>query len=1025
MTTSSGSTPEPGGGFAYAPRMSFEGVLAHIHRAPVLAGMDRMQPDMRMLATELLERFALKQEAPLAASVEGAAFALWGMDWRTDPSPAFLEWYRSTGGVARALEVLLAALAYERRSYEWDSSIWALRRARPAQGLANLGVRPWLWMRRAMDEASKVDRAAAAEVANRASRAWHVRAALAFVFPDDESRWTPADRAELRHADVDHDDTAVRFGVLAAMRNARLDHAKLAQNYQIGEAIGPAEIAKSPDAVAALRLSRRYGELAALGDPDGLRALLELADADEAHPVIAKLSRTAATIAALAPMFTSQRPRRLLGLHLAHGFLAELVTAGPDEAARVEDPYITRLLVDTGARLPADAGWVSPWAKPVNKAKKPKADAPSKAAPLRDVGFLDRIHWDPGEREHHAQLHERAGENMDAEIAKRTLAMAKADKAFASQLVWVGDETALELWKAIEPAHWYAQTDDLEHLLARFGQGELDSILAFVRTKPDTMAALARVESPKVAPLMARGFALVKKMERVGRTWLEEYPEAAALGLLRDLDGDKQQRAANAKALAHVASKFATIVERVSSELGVDATELAAAGAPQLPGRAPKLPDFLDLASLPRPIADGVALQGPGLGEFLQLLAATLPGGQPALDAAAARYTEASLSRFSWSVFRQWLFAGAPPKHKWAMYAVGRFPDDANAKALGRLARVWAPRGNSARAQEAVEVLATMRTQAGLIEIHEVATKVQSKALQARAETVFETVATSLGLGTEELADRLVPELAEADLTFGDLRATFDASLVPSLVTADGSIVEKPRDTEDQARWKALGKMCKTVARTQLARLEQLLADGHRLPYAHFSEIYLMHSLIRHLARGLVWGAYREGQLAFAFAITVDGPVGLDGKPRELAIDATYGVAHPVELPDLAAWKQRLPEQPIAQLERDVFPADSGMEVSLILAKLISRVIQTGKLMELQRRGWRRGESPQGGRYYSIDRAGKGWTAELAFTPGIYLGNPVDEPTQALEAVAFFAEPDVPKAVLSEIQREVRGLLVD
>ncbi len=992
----------------------------------MLAGMDRMQPDMRALATQLLERFEARTESPLPAAQEGAALALWGMDWRTDPSSAFLDWYRSTGGVARALEVLVAALAYERRSYEWDSSIWALRRARPAQGLSNLGVRPWLWMRRAMDDASPTDRAAASEVANRASRAWHVRAALAFVFPDDDSRWTPADRAELRHADVDHDDTAVRFGVLAAMRNARLDHEKLALTYQVGEAIGPAEIAKSPDAVAALRLTRAYGELAALDEPDGLRALLELADADGAWEVIAKLPRTAATIAAVAPMFTTQRPRRLLGLHLAHGYLAELVTGAADEAAQVNDPLIARLLDETGARLPADDGWVSPWAKPkkTKKPKKPKVEPPI-TAPLRDVTFDDRIHWSPGEREQAVQIHERDGENMDAEIEKRTLAMAKADKAFVSQLVWVGHDTALKLWKAIEPAHWYAQTDDIEHLLARFGLTELDSIIAFVRTKPDTMAALSRVESPKVAPLMARGFALVKKMEKVGRTWLENYPEAAVLGLLRDPDGDKKQRDANAKALAHLASTCSDIVERVSAELGVDATELTAAGAPQLSGRAPKLPDFIELASLPRPIVDGTALQGPALGELVQLLAATLPGGQPALDAAAARYDEDSLSRFAWSVFRQWLFAGAPPKHKWAMYAVGRFPDDANAKALGRLARVWAPRGNSARAQEAVEALATMRTQAGLIEIHEIATKVQSKALQARAETVFETVAKSLGLGTEELADRLVPDLAEADLTFGDLRAVFDPSLVPSLVAADGSTVQKPRDADDQARWRALEKTCKTVARTQLARLEQLLAGGQRLPYAHFSEIYLMHSLIRHLARGLVWGAYKGGTLAVAFSITSDGPVGLDGSPLELPIDAVYGVVHPVELPDLAAWKQRVVDQPIAQLDREVFPADSGMEVSLILAKLISRLIHTGKLMELQRHGWRRGESPQGGRYYSIDRAGKGWTAELAFTPGIYLGSPLEEPTQALEAVAFFAEPEVPKAVLSEIQRDVRGLLVD
>ncbi len=1014
--------------------MSFERVLDHIARPPVLAGMDRMQPEMRELAAELLQRFGECREDSMTIVEEGAALALWGMDWRRDPSTAFLDWHRSVGGPARALEVLLAALAFERRSYEWNSSIWALRRARPAAGLSNLGVRPWLWMRRTLDEATPAERAAATEIANRASRAWHVRAALAFVLPDDPARWTAADQAELRHADVD-DDTAVRFGVLAAMRKAKLDHSALMANFQIAEAIPPSLIASTlgADAVAPLRLVRGYAELAALGAADGLRALLELADADASWETIAKLPATASTIAALAPMFTTQRPRRTLALQLARGFLAELVVAAPDEAAKVKEPSIERLIDATGARLPADEDWISPWAKPAKKmTKKAMVEKEKeKEAPLREIAFADVIHWKRGEREEIVERGEREGKSKskDDEIEKRTLAMAKADKAYVSQLLWVSDKTALRLWKAIEPAHWYAQPDGVEHLLARFGIDELDSVVAFVRSKPDTMAALARVESPKVAPVMARGFAVIKKLEKVGKKWLEEYPEAAAIGLLRDTDGDKKQRDANAKALAHVAAKHPEIVAAVTAKVGATSkvTELAIAGAPQLPARAPKLPDFIEVARLPRPIHvdQKTALQGAALGELIQLLAATLPEGQPALDTVVARYTEESLALFAWSVFRQWLFAGAPPKHKWALYAVGKFPDDDHAKALGRLARVWAPRGNSARAQEAVETLAAMRTQAGLMEIHEIATKVQSKALQARAETVFESVAKSLGLGIEELADRLVPEVSEADLTFGDLRAEIGPDLVPQLFATDGKPVDKPRDPDELARWRALEKTCKTVARSQIARLEQIMAEGHRIPYAHFSEIYLMHSLIRILARGVVWGAYREGKLERAFAIAADGPIDVDGTPIELAIDAGYGVVHPVELADRAPWAERLPAQPFLQLQREVFPAESGVEVTLILARLISRIIHTGKLLELQRRGWRRGESPQGGRYYSIDRAGAGWTAELAFTPGIYLGNPLEEPTQALEEIAFFADPGVPRAVLSEIQRDVRSLLVD
>src|SRR5262249_26083264 len=162
--------------------------------------------------------------------------------------------------------------------------------------------------------------------------------------------------------------------------------------------------------------------------------------------------------------------------------------------------------------------------------------------------------------------------------------------------------------------------------------------------------------------------------------------------------------------------------------------------------------------------------------------------------------------------------------------------DDENAKALGRLARVWAPQGNSARAQEAVETLALMRTQQGLIEIYDIAKRVQSKALRARAETVFETVAGSLSLSTDELADRLVPELGEDDLPFGDARVELDARLGIRLLGPDGKPAPAPTG-DDLARLRQLEKTCKSVARAQTARLEQTMADAHRMTYAHFSEI--------------------------------------------------------------------------------------------------------------------------------------------------------------------------------------------
>jgi hypothetical protein len=123
--------------------MAFDKVCKLVKRPPVLAGMDRMQPEIRTLVTELLSRFAEGREDPLPAAQEGAAMALWGTHGDAE---TFLDWHRERG-LAAALEVVLAAVAYEQVTYEWDGSIWALRRARPAAGFANLGPHPWVWMR--------------------------------------------------------------------------------------------------------------------------------------------------------------------------------------------------------------------------------------------------------------------------------------------------------------------------------------------------------------------------------------------------------------------------------------------------------------------------------------------------------------------------------------------------------------------------------------------------------------------------------------------------------------------------------------------------------------------------------------------------------------------------------------------------------------------------------------------------------------------------------------------------------------
>jgi hypothetical protein len=203
------------------------------------------------------------------------------------------------------------------------------------------------------------------------------------------------------------------------------------------------------------------------------------------------------------------------------------------------------------------------------------------------------------------------------------------------------------------------------------------------------------------------------------------------------------------------------------------------------------------------------------------------------------------------------------------------------------------------------------------------------------------------------------------------------------------------------------------------------MAEGQRMTFEHFAETHLMHSLVRHVASALVWGAYRDGVLALAFAVADFGGVDLAGTPIELPVDLRYGVVHPAELDAAAraAWAKRLPAQPFEQLARAVYAASDAADCQDRLARLRHHVVPTARLLGLTGRGWRRGDAPQGGRYYTMLREGRGWTAEVAFAPGIYLGSPSDDATQALESIVFRASATLPIAILSDIQRDLVQLV--
>lgn len=605
---------------------------------------------------------------------------------------------------------------------------------------------------------------------------------------------------------------------------------------------------------------------------------------------------------------------------------------------------------------------------------------------------------------------------------------------------------------------------DLAVQVSRFGVAAIGPCLRFAKKKPaDVAVALEPASSPRVGPVMAHVLSRVKKHRRIAERWLVRNPRAAAIGLIPELLGrgvDARARDNAGRALRFLASRQKRpMIDEVARAYGqpvVEALEEVLSAdslADGAPSKPPKMPSWFDPAMLPRPRLAGTNKALPleavqHLGEMLAFADPEEPyvGIEQVREACDA----ASLGDFAWGVFQAWSLAGYPMDEKWAFFAVGHLGRDEHAHRLAPLIRVWPTEGAFPRAVVGLDVLATMKSDVSLMLLHGISEKVKSRPLLAKAKEKLESVAESLGLTAEELADRLVPTLGLDDdgsriLDFGprSFRVGFDENLRPFVQEiardhAGGLLAELPKpgkkdDPELAAKahdeWKSLKKAAKAVATQQIARFETNMIARRRWEPAAFTSYLAGHPLVKHLVRRLVWGVYdRADGLAGTFRVAEDGTFAdADDDAFVVADGMRIGVAHPLEIDGatLAKWGERLSEyeivQPFPQLGRDVVRETTPAQMGKLTP------VDSLKLLALERRGWRRGPVGDGGVVWQLEKEAGALRASLTIEPGLYAGDPKLHPTQTPRELDFadarsgpVLEPDI--IFLSEVAADLRAV---
>ncbi|GAA1526955.1 hypothetical protein GCM10009827_049830 [Dactylosporangium maewongense] len=610
-------------------------------------------------------------------------------------------------------------------------------------------------------------------------------------------------------------------------------------------------------------------------------------------------------------------------------------------------------------------------------------------------------------------------------------------------------------------------------------------------------ALLDRV-GPDVAAWMAGWFARSTQTRPVAEQWLRRHPAEAASALIppalaRPVTARRDASAALRFLVrsGHTATVLAAADRYGPAALAGVQALLATDPLHLLPARIPTTPTWADALLLPalrvrstqpadpvRP-ADAVppvdaVLPADATRHFVTMLAmSTLDDPYAGVAVVRQVCDPGSLAEFGWSLYQGWRAAGSPASQRWAFTALGLIGDDSTAARLAPLALAWPAAGELTNARVAVDILTTLSTApvapstpdlnsptpglpaadppslagppsgvgslGALRQLVRIAGSARGKLKEHAGRRAAEAAAT-VGLGAEELADRLVPDLdlpADGALTldYGPRRFTvrLDEQLRPYVLedpahhrsdpgrgeSRRGELLRrelpKPGVQDDSvlapaayARFAELRREARTIAAEQTRRLEVAMVDQRRWSAAGFRDSIVAHPVLRELARRLVWATFSAagdgpgGAFLAAFRVAEDLTFSdVDDEPFVLAADAVVGIVHPVTLGEgLGAWVRLFADyeivQPFVQLGRAVHQpaaatsAGSAVRPGEDLAARLGvdgRTTDARRLYVLDRRGWVRAQAGDGGRIRSVTRrVPGGWLVVVDLEPGVFVG---------------------------------------
>lgn len=428
-----------------------------------------------------------------------------------------------------------------------------------------------------------------------------------------------------------------------------------------------------------------------------------------------------------------------------------------------------------------------------------------------------------------------------------------------------------------------------------------------------------------------------------------------------------------------------------------------------------------------------------------------VPGVNKDVFTLTEKLNKLELAEYVTELFDKWLQGGAEAKKKWVLYAAGIHGGTQIVQIMKHNIDEWAKNSRGAIAAEAVKALALNDSPTALLIVDGISRKYKYRQVKTAAAEALKFAAEQLGLSTEELADRIVPDLGfdenhERIFDYGERK--FKVYITPALeieiydennkklknMPVPGKKDSEALAAEAYAEFKQMKKQMKTTVANQKQRLEAALSTERKWTVERWNALFVKNPIMHQFAISLIWGIYEEGRLSATFRYMEDGSFNTEDEEEiSLPEEGLIGLIHPIELDGdtRAKWEEQLSDyeiiQSIEQLKRPMYLMTDKEKNEKTLDRfggmILSGISLSSKLQSL---GWYKGQAEDAGMYYYFyrDDADAGIKAVLHFS-GAYIadGYMVSEDEEVtVYDLEFFRKGDENIVIYGGRNKERKGL---